>query len=270
MPGRPRLRDLNPTARPGEYAAVRRLARAEADVEREHGAIAVVLAGSWARGDAHRGSDVDLWAIGRTPGHDLREVEGRIVSVSRKTAAELRTELRSPRWAGIVVPAWRWARILFDPRGVAHRLQNQARRFRWDAIGPQCDRYVAASIVEWAEEAVKLTRLWADGRRESAAVQRNLLVNAMAGLLAIDRRLLYSENELWERVAHGMGPSWHRLQARALALGGESLEASCRAALDLYRVTAEALDPRLKVRQRRVVEAACAVFGGARPVTSTE
>lgn len=270
MAGRARLRDLNPTAGPGEYAAVRRLARAEADVERERGASAVVLAGSWARGDAHRGSDVDLWAIGRTRGHDFRMVNGHIVSISRKTTTELRGELRSPRWAGIVVPAWRSARILSDPRGVAHRLQTQARRFRWDAIGPQCDRYVAASIVEWAEEAVKLTRLWADGRRESAAVQRNLLVNAMAGLLAIDRRLLYSENELWERIGQGMGPAWHRLQSRALALGGESIEVSCRAALHLYRVTAEALDPRLTARQRRVVEAACAGFDGAGRVTSTE
>jgi hypothetical protein len=99
----------------------------------------------------------------------------------------------------------------------------------------------------------------ADGHRETAAVQRNLLVNAMAGLLAIDLRLFYDENELWEQVGARMGPRWHRRQIRALGLGGESLEESCRAALDLYAATAAALSPRLSRAQRQVVDRARAM-----------
>ncbi len=246
----------NPRATALEYADVLRVARGVAGEEIRRGAAAVVLAGSWARGDAHRDSDVDLWAVGRARGQDLRVVEGRIVSVARKTVADLRGELRSPRLAGCVVPAWRECRILADPRGVARRLKRRAARFRWAPLRAQCDRYVASAFTEWAEEAVKLTRLLAEGRNESAAVQRNLLVDAMAGLVAVELRLFYDENNLWERVGARMGPAWHRQQRRALGFGVGSFEESCAAALELYRSTAARLGPRLSPAQRRVVERA--------------
>jgi predicted nucleotidyltransferase len=244
----------NPRAPRAEYAGVFQLAREVAAAEVARGASAVVLAGSWARADAHRHSDVDVWVIGRRRGHEFRVREGRILSVARKTVADLRAELRSPRLAGCVVPAWRTCRILVDRRGAARRLQREAARFRWSRLRARCDRYVADSLTEWAEEAIKLTRLLADGDEESAAVQRNLLVHAMAGLLAVDRRLFYNENDLWERVGHRMGAAWHRRQRRALALGGGSFEDSCQAALELYRATAEALSPRLTNAQRAVVD----------------
>jgi predicted nucleotidyltransferase len=268
MRNRGSWRDLNPRATRGEYAEVFRLARRVAVVETARDADAVVLAGSWARGDAHRNSDVDLWVIGRSRGYDFRVLEGRIVSISRKTAADLRAELRSPRLVGVVVPAWRTGRILVDRRGVARRLRREAARFTWERVGPRCDRYVAASLAEWAEEAVKVTHLMPEGHRESAAVQRNLLVNAMAALIAVDLRLFYHENDLWERVGDRMGRSWHRLQRRALGVAGESLEDSCRAALDLYCETVRALAPRLSREQRRVVRAACASVGNRSDLTS--
>lgn len=254
MPSRPSWEERNPRATPVEYAEVLRLARRISELEIARGASAVVLAGSGARRAARRNSDVDLWVVGRTGDNEFRVDEQHVVSIARRTDPELRSELRSPRKVGTVVPAWRTARILADRRGAARRLQREAARFRWGRIRPRCDRYVARSMTEWAEEAVKPTRLMADGHRESAAVQRNVLVNAMAGLLAIDRRLLYDENELWEKVGEHMGPSWHRHQARALGLGGESLEESCRAALELYCLTADALAPRLSETQRQVTD----------------
>jgi predicted nucleotidyltransferase len=256
MPRRTPWSDRNPKAARSEYREVLALARDVAATEMARGGSAVILAGSWARRDAHRHSDVDLWVVGPARSNSFRAVRGRLVSVARKTSAQFRSELRSPRLVGTVVPAWRAGIILEDRRGIARRLQREAARFRWSTIGARCDRYVARSLTEWAEEAVKLTRLLADGRPESAAVQRNLLADALAGLVAVDRRMFYDENGLWEGVGRRMGATWHRHQSRALGLGGASLEESCRSALDLYRATAAALAPRLSTEQRRVVERA--------------
>jgi hypothetical protein len=56
-----------------------------------------------------------------------------------------------------------------------------------------------------------------------------------------------------------MGQPWASTQARALSEHGESLEDSCRAALELYRLAAAEVRPLLTRHQREVVDAACAL-----------
>ncbi len=245
----------NRPATPERYAAARAAADALARCEIERGASAVALAGSWARGDAYRHSDLDLWVVAARPGRALFVRDSFLVSVARKTAAGLRAELRDPALVGQVVPAWREVRILADPRGVAARLRERALRFRWGPISTPCDRYVARTMLEWGEEAVKLTRLVAEGHAESAAVQRNLLANALAGIVAVDRRMFYHENGLWEAVGRDRGGRWHRLQRRALGLDGGTFLASCRAALDLYGLTLDTLRAPLRARDRAALAA---------------
>ncbi len=161
------------------------------------GASSVVLAGSWARGDAHDDSDIDLWVIGKNSQYHLERVDRFLVAISERTLGQFREELTDPARVGGAVPGWREARILFDPHGLASRMKRAAERWTWDLIGTKCDEWVADQITGYAEEVCKLVGNLRLGRTWAVAVQRSLLAIRMAPVLAVHLRILYgSENGL--------------------------------------------------------------------------
>ena len=250
----------NPPANLGAHRAVRRLARRLVGVVDPHGTAAVLLAGSWARGDAHEASDIDLWVIGRRTrrSHRILEREGRMVCVSYLTPAAARREMRNPARLDGAVPGWRVARILRDPDGVAAQLKAEARRFRWSSIRRERDRYLAEQLVGWAEEVSKLLRAMERGERETASVQRNLLADHMAFLRLLPlERLWDTENGLWERAAEWAGPRFASAQRSALGTRTSGWRASCEGALRLYSLTASANLGVLRGEKRRIVADAC-------------
>jgi predicted nucleotidyltransferase len=253
---------LNPPATRSDVRRARRVARRIAFELSSGGDLAVVLAGSWARGDAHRASDVDLWAIAKRRDERRLWRDGFEVTITRSTVSTERRRMREPRLAGGAVPGWRSAILLHDPRGVARRLRTEARRFRWEAIATECDRWVAAQTVGWAEEAVKLVRALASGSLETAAVQRNLLADGLGFVMAVRARMFWdSENELWERIGGRVGGEWARAQRLALGVPRADLETSCRGALALYARTVDAVRDVLNAEQARIVARACRVAG---------
>jgi Nucleotidyltransferase domain len=261
MPARSSWSRRNPVATSGARARALVVARTVARRRSRLGFPSVVLVGSWARGTARRHSDIDLVAVGSRSDHLTLYERGFFVTIKETTFAAESGEMRDPRRAGQAVLGWREAIPLLDSSRAAARLKRQALRFGWERLAPAADRSVAKDLVGWAEESVKLMRLMADGLHESAAVQRNLLVNAMAGVMAVRRRLLYNENDLWEQIGERTGPRWHRAQRSALGLGRTTFEGSCEAALELYRMTAlECLDC-LTVGQRAVVDRVCRAVG---------
>jgi predicted nucleotidyltransferase len=227
------------------------LARRSAD----QGAAAVVLGGSWARGEAHRASDIDMWVIGRRYGQRTVFRDGFVVNIENTTERIERRRFRDPRRVGGCVPGWRSAFLVYDPRGVAAKLQDEARAFRWSTIAPRCDRWVAHEVTGLAEEAIKLVRALAESQPETAAVQRNLIANHLAVVMAVHRRILGgSENGLWERVGARVGGKWRAAQRAALGVGKVDFEGSCRAALELYLLTVDAVRTTLSSEQVRIVE----------------
>jgi hypothetical protein len=249
---------------PADADTTRRVRALAGLLAREHaarGARAVLLSGSWARGDARRHSDIDLWVIGARTLRTTRLRQGFLVSVRESTAASELRDMRKPGRAGQVVLAWREAIALSDPRGVAARLQRRARAFRWGPIARAADRYVASQLVEWSEEAVKLTRLMADGARETAAVQRNHLAIGMAGLVAVRMRLFYHETQLWEEVGARMDRGWHEAQRSALMVSNRNFESSCEAALELYRRTGRFARRCFTAPERTLIEHTCRAIG---------
>lgn len=260
---------LNPPASKADRARAMSTARGVAQELVAKGASAVVLAGSWSRGDARRGSDIDLWAIGSRRGHDLLWRAPFLVSVLRTTEAAERRKFRTPRAIGGFVPGWRHAILLVDPKKVARRLQAEARAFRWSTVASKCDAWVADEIVGWAEEAVKLVRALATGNDATAAVQRDQLADHLGFVVAIQRRMFWeSENEFWERVGREVGGPWARAQRTALRLSDSSFQGSCRAALSLYASTSEMAWNLLDGDQRHIVANACRV-GGVRLAPSS-
>ncbi|HYA54163.1 MAG TPA: nucleotidyltransferase domain-containing protein [Thermoplasmata archaeon] len=263
LPVRPTGRNP-PASAPAHREVVRFVGRLAAK-RWGRGDAAVLLAGSWSRGEAHVASDVDLWVVSRKPPsvrHQMLYREGRLVSVKFSTPAEERKELRDPGHFDGAVPGWRSAKIVRDPTGIAARLQGEARRFRWSLVRSRVRRYVGDQLAEWAEEVTKLVRALDTGERETASVQRNLISNRMAFLRLLPLgRWWTTENGLWERAGHQGGAAFRRAQRSALGTDGSGWRESCEAALRLYSLTARAHWRYLSRENRRVVEAACRVAG---------
>ncbi len=224
------------------------------------GATAVVLAGSHARGDATDLSDIDLYAIGEGPAYTLRVVRGRLVAVSWRSEDDERRALRQPASVGAVVPAWRAARILHDPEGVAEGLQCEAADFDWAAISAACDEWVADSTIGYAEEVLKLVAARRADDGLLAAVQRSVLVLRLPKVMAVRHRLLYdTENRLWHLVAQAMGEEWALAQTAAFGL--ESGEGPDHAAIQLFTLAVDSVRPLLTLSQVEVADLALGAAG---------
>jgi hypothetical protein len=216
------------------------------------------------RGDAYKESDIDIHAIGRglRSKYRLERHRGFLVSVYWMTARQHRQAFKNPSEVGGVIPAWRNAVIVYDPRGIASDIKRDAKKWRWGSLGRESDRWVAEEITGWAEEVHRLVGSIQLGRRNAAAVVRSVLAIKMAPILAVHLRILYdSENQLWDLVCRRMGTRWARIQSAALGEGEQGFEDTCDAALQLYVTVAREVSHLLNRRQYQVVAHACEVAG---------
>jgi hypothetical protein len=226
----------------------------------QQGAEAVVLFGSWVRGDAYNESDLDIHAIGRGPDYRLERLEDFLISISWMTAKQDRQAFKDPSKAAGIIPGWRNAAIIYDPKGIAKALKREAQEWRWDLLGRNVDTWVAKELTGWAEEVHRLIGNLQRGNRSAAAIQRSLLAIHMAPILAVHHRILYdTENQLWNLVSSRMGTKWTQIQSAALGEGGQSFKDTCKAALQLFVLTAQEVRHLLNQRQYRVVSHACEI-----------
>jgi predicted nucleotidyltransferase len=234
------------------------LAQAMAQEMAVRGAVAALLGGSHARGEAHSESDIDLTFIGRDATGWLERRAGHLVSIDWRSPESIRTDLRNPAAAGWLVPALRNARILHDPQDVAAGLKREAEAWTWDSLSRECDAWVAGEITGYAEEVHRLAGSLGRGNWSMAAVVRAVLAIHLAPVLSVHLRLFYNtENELWDGVSQALGEPWAGVQAAALGIGNESFAATCAAALQLYTLGAAEVRSLLDERQSAVVEHAC-------------
>ena len=231
--------------------------------------VAVALAGSYARGDATRWSDVDIIRYATTlpatseERYTLAMRAGRLVSVSTTTIAAKQAEMTQPATAIFVVPGLRQARILHDPTGALAALHQQARDFTWEPLRAAANAHASETVMGDAEEIHKL--LGALGRRdESAALYATHgLVLGLTRAVAVGLGVLIeSENSYYRQAqeAAGADSAWtryHRIAAGFVAGSSRLAPATSAgiAALHLYRETAHLLLPLLVPRHLPVIEA---------------
>jgi predicted nucleotidyltransferase len=209
------------------------------------------LAGSYARGDATRYSDVDLL---RFVGEDAeaakfiqRYAEGRLLSVTTYTVERKRADLRLPEEAVWVVPTLRRMRILLDKHGELAQLQREAELFEWASVEADARRQISGDFVGWAEEVHKV--LSGLVRRDESALAYGTLalIYGMVRIMSLARGvLIVSENTYFREVGEAVGvdSDWMRYLERTLGVGSAStVDMRANAALALYRETVRLIEP---------------------------
>lgn len=217
------------------------------------------LSGSFARGEAHRYSDVDLIRYLRgepADGYFVRYVEGKLVSVTTVTIEQKRGEMHKPGSAIWVVSALRRMRILLDKDGALAKLQLEAELFEWDR--EQAEAHASDYLAGCAEEAHKLMHGLERGDEGATAYATMGMVLSLAHTMAVANMLLItSENSYFREVgtAVGTNSAWTQQMRQALGWGETStIQARALAALRLFRETARVIEPILRPEDKTVID----------------
>lgn len=231
------------------------------------GVQAILLVGSFSRGEAGPYSDVDLVRLVSKPlpgaGSHLwnDQLINVLVNVSDADTKTLEAWFSEPEQAVDIVSGLRNAQVLRDRDGVAEALVARAEAFVWTPeLQTKADRWVSAQLVGWAEEAHK-------GLSGLQTGDTGKLLNALFGLswgLAKTVRvqcglLSKSDNSFLTDLQTELqgtpdGVRWLGLLHEAYGLTGLPLSEQVRAGLKLYSLTAELLQPVLQPCDRPVID----------------
>jgi hypothetical protein len=241
------------------------------------GIVAVALAGSYARCEATRWSDVDIirYAAALPSTSEARYTlairSARLISLTTTTIAVKQGEMARPEEAIFVVPGLRQARILHDPTGALAALHQRARDFTWEPLRTAASAYASEMVMGQAEEAHKL--LGALSRHDESATiyAAHGAVQGLTRAVAVGRGVLIeSENNYYRQTqqAAGEDSTWTRYHRIAAGFTAPDIldsrpspaEAIAIAALHLYRETARLLRALLLPRHLPVIEATLAAI----------
>jgi predicted nucleotidyltransferase len=237
---------------------------------------AIILYGSYARGDAAPYSDVDLDRFVKEPPDRIRQKrftyrDGRLVSIGTRTISQERKSFTVPDRAIVVVPSIREARILLDKEGAFSELQQEARAWTWESLQAQAD-YYASNILMLRIGQVHQNLRALFLHDELALSRRTLkLFLALTSAVAVQRGMLVgSGNTYFQQVQDlvGLNSSWthyHRLIAGVdvNTVQGTYNEARGVATLRLYQETVRLLQPILQPMHREIIEQSVLVIDSA-------
>jgi predicted nucleotidyltransferase len=239
--------------------------------------VAVALAGSYARGEATRWSDVDIirymtaLPTSSEERYTLTIHDRRLVSLTTTTIATKEAEMAQPEEAIFVVPGLRQARILHDPTGALAALHQRARDFTWEPLREAANAWISEMVMGQAEEAHKLLGALTCHDESAAIYAAHGTVKGLTQAVAVGRGVLIeSENSYFRQIQRAAGEesAWtrhHRIAAGFAAPNPQSppAEAIAIAALHLYRETADLLRSSLLPRHLPVIEATLAAIAAS-------
>ena len=234
--------------------------------------IGMLLAGSYARGDAMPYSDIDLIRFtsvlpeADADRYTLVYREDHLVSLSTTTVDAKRTELGRAETAIWAVPGLRQARILLDRDSVLAALLQEAQDFRWEPLQSEANAYASYTVMGLVEEVHKVLGAL-ERTDESAALNATWGLVAGLGRAVIVQRgvLIRTENAYFQQVqeAAGLDSAW--AHAFRVAAGCEAAPTSpspvlarASAALRLYHETVALLASALQPQHLAVIRGALA------------
>jgi Nucleotidyltransferase domain len=226
--------------------------------------IGVGIAGSYARGQESKYSDVDFDIfVSKVPEnpydcYTLRYWDDKLISLKYILFDKERSALTNPRRAIWAVPGLRGMRILLDKDGSMRALQQAAQEFDWSTLQPVADEYAAEEIMGNAEEAHKILSGLAREHESTVLYASWGLVKNMLEAVAVQRGILIvSENRYFDLIQDSVGrdSEWTRLFRTAWGLdpNGSEYQQRGAAALLLYRRSAEMFDKLISDKHRDVI-----------------
>ncbi|MDI7275115.1 MAG: nucleotidyltransferase domain-containing protein [Anaerolineae bacterium] len=229
------------------------------------GVKAIVLMGSYARGDSGPYSDFDLTRVTEgdaTHPPESHLIGGHLVVVSDAGPAQVEAWFTRPEVAANIMVGLRQARALVDRSGTFAAIQARARAFVWDAtMQERANAWASEQMVGWIEEAHK-------GLEGLLRGDIGRLLNARFGLswglsrvVQVQRGVLVSsENDSYDGVAEAIGRDsrWTRLRRTAFGVEDDegqapTLREQVIAGLRLYVETAVLLEGALLPREAELV-----------------
>ncbi len=229
------------------------------------GVHALVLMGSYARGEAGPFSDIDVVRLtdgSELPGAGSYLVDGYLVVVSDVAPGRVERWFSDPEVTTDTIMGARRAQALLDRDGYFSGIQAHARAFVWDqTMQARANHQASAMLVGWIEEVHK----------GLAGLQHNdigRLLNARHGLswglgrvMKVQRGMLMSgDNALYAELNRAMGQQseWVRLHSTAFGIENEegiapTLSEQVRAGLRLFILTAELLASVLRMEDRPLI-----------------
>lgn len=220
---------------------------------------AIVLMGSYARGDPGPFSDIDLVRftdkrkkLSPKPKDGSYLIDGYLVVVSSVNLAQVEEWFLRPEVAVNVISGLQSARCLIDRHGTFATIQARAQAFKWDAaMQEKANAWASQMMVGLIEEVHK----GLEGLRSSDIGR---LLNARFGCSWLLSRvmcvhcgvLLSGDNAFYQEVMDAVGTDseWARLRRAAFGIQEEdgkrppSLREQVVAGLRLYMVTAKLLE----------------------------
>jgi predicted nucleotidyltransferase len=237
---------------------------------------AIILRGSYARGDASSYSDLDFTRFVKEPPAALQARrftyrEGRLISVSTRTLDQERKRLAAPEEAVFVVEGLREARILLDKDGAFEALQQEARAFSWEPLQAAANAYASRQLMLHTEYVHKILRalLLHDEFALSEIALELLFI--LTDVVVVQRGILIRSGNTYFRQAEeaiGRDSAWthyHRLVAGIKDDSSQAITNEIRgvAVLRLYQETVKLLRSILSPEHRDVVEESMVVIDRA-------
>jgi predicted nucleotidyltransferase len=226
--------------------------------------IGVSIAGSYARGEESKYSDVDVDIfVSEFPEnpydrYTLRHWENKLISLKHVLLDEERSALTNPRRAIWAVPGLRGMKILLDKDGSIYVLQQAAQDFDWSTLQFAANEYAAEEVMGCAEEVHKILNGLARDHESMVLYATWGLVKSMLEAVAVQRGLMIiSENRYFDLIQDSVGrdSKWTRAFRTAWGLDSDASQYQTRgsAALSLYCLTAVMFDELIPEQHREVV-----------------
>ncbi len=226
--------------------------------------IGVGIAGSYARGQEGKYSDVDFDIyVSKLPAnpHDrytLRYWDNKLISLKYTTLDEERAALTNPRRAIWAVPGLRGTRILLEKDGSLTALQKAAHEFDWSALQSAANEVAVEHVMGCAEEAHKILNGLAHGHESTVLYAVWGLVGGMLDAVAVQRGIMIvSENRYFDLIQDSVGrdSNWTSAFRTAWGLDSTSSHYQSRgmAALKLYCLSAAMFDALIPDKHRTVI-----------------
>lgn len=211
----------------------------------------IVLAGSYARGEATPYSDIDIAPFLREDARPRRKQlfyrDGYLVSVSYKTVAGVRADLALPNRAIWVVNGYRGARVLLDRDGSILALLRDIEAFTWEPLQEAANLYAGASLAGSAEAVRKLLGDLLNGNDLALAFMTTNLLWNLTDLVAVQRGVMVKSDRTYYRQVQesvGLESAWtryHNIAAGVTPLPTDAPGTTARsraiAVLELYKET---------------------------------